>query len=83
MQVVRTNEPTKILVADVEPGAVFDLDGIPHVRVQTAKTVVFDDGVVENVLAVNLITGTYLYVKKEFEDQVFCVPHPTAQLVLE
>lgn len=84
MEVVKPNEAEKILLQDILPGHSFSFQNETWLRVVTAKTVVTEsDRVMENVVAVNIHNGTYLYTPKDVVEDVFVVPLPTAKVVVE
>ena len=84
MEVVKPNEAAKILLQDILPGQSFSFQNEIWLRVVTAKTVITEsDRVMENVVAVNIHNGTYLYTPKDAVEEVFVVPLPTAKVVVE
>lgn len=83
MQIVKVNEAEQILIIDVEPATVFEYNGCLYIRTQNVKTAVIGEGVFENVLATNLHDGSFLLIPRDSEEHVYCIPQPTAKLVIE
>lgn len=84
MEVVKPNETAKILLQDILPGQSFSFQDEIWIRVVTARMLVTEsDQLMENVVAVNIHNGSYLYTPKYAVEEVFVVPLPTAKVVVE
>ena len=82
MEVVNANEIKAVDVATLELGTMFSLNQSKYIRSVDAKTVICGNDMLQNVIGVNVETGTYLF-KPSPDEVVFVVPLHTAKVVIE
>lgn len=83
MEVVKLKQADQINIIDIEVGHPFEFNGENYIRTATASTVVVNESVMQNVIAVNLENGTYLFLGADVDTEVFAVLLPTAKVVVE